>query len=206
MAIDTRQEQLRLTWEQGDELILNLAPLQGHWTEEQYLLLADQTNRLLEYTDGCIEVLPMPTDHHQAVLAWLFLALKVYIERIGGKVRFAPLRMLVRAGTYREPDILLVRDAQDPRRQHRFWLGADLVVEVVSEDDPERDTRVKRADYAHAGIPEYWIVNPFEQTITVLVLDGETYVEYGVFGRGGQAESKLLVGFSVHVDEVLDAE
>lgn len=63
-------------------------------------------------------------------------------------------------------------DARDPRRQNRFWLGADLVVEVVSEDDPERDTKVKRADYASAGIPEYWIVNPLDNTITVLVLEG----------------------------------
>jgi Uma2 family endonuclease len=206
MALETRQGRLRLMWEKGDELVLSLDPLQGYWTEEQYLLLTDQTNRLLEYTDGYIEVLPMPTDHHQAMLEWLFLALKAYIEQIGGKVRFAPLRVLVRVGAYREPDILLVRDAQDPRRQNRFWLGADLVVEVVSEDDPERDTRVKRADYAYAGIPEYWIVNPFDQTITVLVLDGETYAEHGVFGRGVQAESKLLAGFSVRVDAVLDAE
>lgn len=206
MVTDTRQEQLRLSWEKGDELVLSLNPLQGHWTEAQYLLLTDQTNRLLEYTDGYIEVLPMPTDHHQAMLEWLFLALRAFIERLGGKVRFAPLRVLVREGQYREPDILLVRDARDPRRQNRFWLGADLVVEVVSEDDPERDTKLKRADYASAGIPEYWIVNPLEQTITVLVLEGAAYTEHGVFGRGARAESKLLAGFSVDVDEVLDAE
>lgn len=206
MVTDTRQEQLRLSWEKGDEFVLSLSPLQGHWTEAQYLLLTDQTNRLLEYTDGYIEVLPMPTDHHQAMLEWLFLALRAFIERLGGKVRFAPLRVLVREGQYREPDILLVRDARDPRRQNRFWLGADLVVEVVSEDDPERDTKLKRADYASAGIPEYWIVNPLDQTITVLVLEGAAYTEHGVFGRGARAESKLLAGFSVDVDEVLDAE
>jgi hypothetical protein len=33
-----------------------------------------------------------------------------------------------------------VRDANDPRRQNQYWLGADLVVEIVSPDDPERDT------------------------------------------------------------------
>jgi MFS family permease len=123
-----------------------------------------------------------------------------------GKVRFAPLRVLVSEGKYREPDILLVRNARDPRRQNRYWLGADLVVEVVSEDDPERDTKVKRADYAVAGIPEYWIVNPLENTITVLVLEGETYTEHGIFHRGDRAVSKLLDGFSVSVAEVLDAE
>jgi Uma2 family endonuclease len=112
----------------------------------------------------------------------------------------------VRSGKYREPDLLILLDAQDPRNQNRYWLGADLVVEIVSPDDPERDTQVKVADYAEAGIPEYWIVNPLNDMITVLVLDGEAYAEYGVFHRGDRAISKLLDGFSMSVDEVLDAK
>lgn len=42
-------------------------------------------------------------------------------------------------------------------------------------------------------------------TMTVLVLNGDRYTEYGVFKRGDRAVSQLLNGFSVHVDEVLDA-
>jgi Uma2 family endonuclease len=206
MAIDVHPEQLRLSWERGGEFVLSLDPLQGHWTEAQYLLLTDQTNRLLEYSEGAIEVLPMPTEDHQAMLEWLFLALRAFVEQIGGKVRFAPLRVRISEGKYREPDILLVRDARDPRRQQRYWLGADLVVEVVSADDPERDTKIKRIDYALAGIPEYWIVNPLDASITVLTLAGDAYTEYGVFHRGEQVRSQLLPGFSIGVDAVLDAE
>ena len=206
MAIDTRQAILRMSWEEEDDFVVSLDPLQGHWTEEQYLLLTDQTNRLLEYADGVIEGLPMPTQEHQDISQFLFLALLGFLQRIGGKVYYAPLRVRIRARKFREPDLLLVRDANDPRRQNRFWLGADLVVEVVSEDDPERDTRVKRADYALAGIPEYWIVNPLDETITVLVLAGEEYAEHGVFQRGDRAVSKLLEGFGVSVDEVLEAK
>jgi Uma2 family endonuclease len=206
MAIDARQANLRLIWEEDDDLVVSLNPLQGHWTAEQYLLLTDQTNRLLEYTDGYIELLPMPTQEHQDISQFLFLALLAFLQRIGGKVYYAPLRVRVRARKFREPDLLLVRDANDPRRQNRYWLGADLVVEVVSVDNPERDTKVKRKDYAQAGIPEYWIVNPLTATITVLVLAGTTYVEHGVFRRGEQAVSKLLDGFSVSVDEVFDAK
>jgi hypothetical protein len=40
-------------------------PEQGAWTEEQYLRLTDHTNQLVEFTDGVLEVLPMPTDRHQ---------------------------------------------------------------------------------------------------------------------------------------------
>lgn len=134
-----------------DTLQIDLALLQGLWTEEQYLKLTDQTNHLIEFSTGTIEVLPMPTEYHQAILEWLFFALHHFIEPIGGKVRFAPLRLQVRPNIFREPDILLLRDARDPRRQNSYWLGADLVVEIVSPDDPERDTRVKHTDYAEAA-------------------------------------------------------
>ncbi len=184
---------------------IDLAALQGSWSVEQYLRLTDQTNRLIEYSDGRVEVLPMPTENHQAVLEWLFLALRAFIVPLGGKVRFAPLRLMVGDGKFREPDILLLQDAGDPRRQNRNWLGADFVVEVVSEDNPERDIITKRTDYAQAGIPEYWIVNPLNETLTVLELRGETYVERGIFSRGQHAASKLLEGFGVSVDEVFDA-
>ncbi len=203
MAIGGREPALHIKWEE-DELVLSLAPLQGCWTAEQYLLLTDQTNRLIEFTDGYIEVLPMPTEQHQAVLEFLFLALRAFVEQIGGKVRFAPLRLQIRAGTFREPDILLVRDADDPRRQNRYWHGADLVVEIVSPDNPERDTTEKRADYAGAGIPEYWIVDPTRELIEVLRLEETGYVEHGVFRRGDIATSVLLRGFAVQVDAVLD--
>jgi Uma2 family endonuclease len=206
MAIDARQAKLRLSWEEDDDLVVSLNPLQGHWTEEQYLLVSDQTNRLLEYDEGYIEVLPVPTEEHQDISQILFLALLAFLQRIGGKVYYAPLRVRVRARKFREPDLLLVRDANDARRQKRYWLGADMVVEIVSADDPERDTKVKRKEYAQAGIPEYWIVNPLTATITVLVLEGEMYTEYGVFGRGDLAVSKLLDGFSMSVDDVLDAK
>jgi Uma2 family endonuclease len=44
----------------------------------------------------------------------------------------------------------LVLDQNDPRRQDAYWLGAGLVIEIVSPDDPERDTKVKRREYAQA--------------------------------------------------------
>jgi Uma2 family endonuclease len=46
------------------------------------------------------------------------------------------------------------------RRTFDYWEGADLVVEIVNRDDPARDLETKRAEYAEAGIPEYWIVDP----------------------------------------------
>jgi Uma2 family endonuclease len=204
MAVDIHSSELRIVGPDNDT-VLDLQPIQGLWTEEQYLTMTDHSRRLLEFDNGYIEVLPMPTDQHQAISQFVFLALLTFIQPIGGKVQYAPLRLQIRSGKHREPDILLVRDANDPRRQNRYWLGADLVVEIVSPDDPERDTRVKRADYAQASIPEYWIVLPEDETIIVLWLEGASYTEHGIFHRGETATSVLLNGFAVPVDAVLDA-
>lgn len=188
-----------------DKVVFDLAPLQGLWTQEQYLALTDYSRCLLEFTDGVLDAPPMPTDRHQTISGRVCHALFTFIEPRGGTVIYAPLRLQIRPGAFREPDLLLLRDTHDPRRQNRFWLGADCVVEIISPDDPERDTQVKRLEYAQARIPEYWLVDPRNETITVLTLVGQTYSEHGVFGRGQPATSVLLPGFAVQVTEVFEA-
>ena len=179
-------------------LLSDLLPRQGCWSEESYLWLTDRGNRLVEFTDGFIEELPLPTDAHQTVIAFLYRLFHAWIEPCGGVTLFSPLRLRIREGKFREPDVLLLRDRSDSRRQNRYWLGADLVVEVVSEDDPDRDLVEKRADYAEAGIPEYWIADPRDETITVLALRGTAYAEHGKYARGETAASALLEGFTAN--------
>jgi len=195
---------LRSTQEWKDTLE-EILPPQGGWSEEEYLVLTDHRSRLVEYTDGFLEILPMPTDKHQSVLQFLFLAFHEFVAPRGGKVHFSPLRLRIRPGKFREPDLLLLLSATDSRRQNRFWLGADLALEVVSEEKPERDLVEKRGDYAEGRVPEYWIVNPQTETITVLRLRGDAYEEAGVFRRGESAASMLLPSFSVAVAAVFDA-
>jgi Uma2 family endonuclease len=188
------------------DLLVGLLPAQGNWSEEEYLVLTDHRRRLVEFTDGFLEALPMPTDKHQSVLQFLFLAFFQVMQPRGGKVHFAPLRLRIRAGKFREPDLLALLSATDSRRQDRFWLGADIALEVVSEEKPERDLVDKRGDYAEGGVPEYWIVNPQSETITVLRLRGNSYEEAGVYRRGESAASVVLAGFSISVAAVFDAD
>jgi Uma2 family endonuclease len=188
------------------DTLAELLPPQGAWSENEYLVLTEHANRLVEFTDGFLEVLPMPTDKHQSVLAFLFLAFHGFTEPRGGKVHFAPLRLQIRPGKYREPDLLLLASAADPRRENRYWLGADLALEVVSEEKPERDLVEKRGDYAEGRVPEYWIVNPLTEIITVLRLATDAYELVGDFRRGESARSVLLSGFAVDVARVFDAD
>lgn len=193
-----------------DEVLLELLPAQGYWSEEEYLWLTDRSNRLIEFTAGYIEVVPPPTSMHQGLLLPLIGTFFAHLHLRGGEVLFAPFLLRLSQGKWRTPDLLALLDKDDERSQERYWTGADLVLEVVSPDKPERDLVEKRREYAEAGIPEYWIVNPLDETIAVLTLGDERtaggYAEYGIFGRGQWATSPLLTGFGVAVDAVFDAE
>jgi Uma2 family endonuclease len=108
-------------------------------------------------------------------------------------------------GQFREPDIVFLRPERG--EWHGQPEGADLVVEVVSEgeENRRRDIEVKRREYARAGIKEYWIVDPENRRVTVLVLDEAAYREHGVFGPGEAATSVLLAGLVVSVAELFAA-
>ena len=52
-----------------------LYPEQGEWSEEDYLELTDHAKRRIEFTEGRLEFLPKPTEAHEAITQFLFLAL-----------------------------------------------------------------------------------------------------------------------------------
>jgi len=189
--------------------LVTMFPSQGTWTEEEYLILTDSTNRLIEYTDGFIEFLPMPTESHQNILLFLMDLLRGIVTPEKGKVMFCGLRVKTAAKKFREPDLVFLGTEHFDKRDNRYWSGADLAVEIVSPDDRSiaRDYQEKVSLYAAAGIAEYWIVDPQESKITVLTLpEGKSeYVEHGVFRPGETATSKLLEGFVVDVKACFDA-
>ena len=148
----------------------------------------------------------MPTDDHKTIVAFLFTILAAVAQAMNGKALFAPLRLRLKSGKFREPDLVMLFKADDERRHNEYWDGADLVMEVVSPDDPDRDWIVKRQEYAQAGIVEYWIIDPRNERVTVLRLEQGAYVEHGHFERGAQAASSVLPDLRVNVDAVFDAQ
>jgi Uma2 family endonuclease len=187
------------TWE-----IARLFPAQGEWSEEEYFSL--ETNRLVEYSDGFLDFLPMPTIFHQLILQFLYEQLKAFVaSRHLGIVVLAGYKVRLRSRKYREPDILFIKAANRSRIKKQYCERADLVVEVVSEKNRPHDVDTKRLEYASASIPEYWIVDPQEGTITVLYLKARQrkYGLHGEFPRGSQAASKSLPGFVIDVSAAL---
>jgi Uma2 family endonuclease len=187
------------TWD-----VAKLFPDQGTWSPEEYLEL--NANRLVEFSHGILEVLPMPSQTHQLIVLYLYRLLLNFSEtRRLGMTLVAPLPVQLWPGKFREPDVVFMLAANAARRGEQYWEGADLVMEVVSSDDRRRDTETKRREYAQAGIPEYWIVDPQNEQLTVLTLDGDSYAVVGEFAPGETAVSRLLAGFAVEVTAVFAA-
>jgi Uma2 family endonuclease len=188
------------TWD-----VTRLFPTQGNWSESDYLAL--DTNQPVEFSHGFVEFLPMPKFLHQRILKFLFNAFEAFVTaRNLGEVHFMGVRVRLHAGKYREPDVVFMNAEHADRITDDYWEGADLVMEVVSAGDEarRRDLTQKREEYAHAGIPEYWIVDPELGQITVLTLEDQIYVVHGEFKRGDRATSKLLPGFAVDVTSALE--
>lgn len=71
-----------------------------------------------------------------------------------------------------QPDLCVVCDRA--KIDTRGCLGApDLVVEILSESNHAREMDIKYSLYEEAGVLEYWIISPQDQTALVYVLNDE---------------------------------
>ena len=180
-------------------------PRQGDWSEADFLGF-ETANFPVELVDGCLEFLPMPKRTHQRLLRYLMRLLQSAVKPSSlGEVLFAPCPIRLAPGHLREPDLFVARPSdsdEPPAAADVLW-----VLEIVSPGPLNRDRDLidKRRDYAQARIPEYWIVDPAEETVTVLSLDAESYRVHGEFKRGSVATSPLFPELQINVTELFDA-
>ena len=180
-------------------------PRQGDWNEADFLEF-ETANFPAELVDGCLELLPMPTRTHQRLLRYLMGLLQSAVKPSSlGEVLFAPCPIRLAPGHLREPDLFVAKLSESdepPAAADVLW-----VLEIVSPGQLNRDRDLidKRRDYAQARIPEYWIVDPIEETVTVLSLDGQSYRAHGEFKPGTVATSPLLPKFQINVTELFES-
>ena len=142
----------------------------------------------------------MPTLQHQRLLKMLLHAVEA-ASPAQSLVLFSPLPTKLFPGTIREPDLLYISPEHLPASDVDYPTKIDLVMEIVSDGNEarKRDYEDKRLDYAKAGIAEYWIVDPKNQTVTVLVIAGDHYNNHGLFVAGQTATGLLLANLAIDV-------
>ncbi len=159
---------------------------------EDYLSYEEDTDLRYELVDGELQVMPPESDLNQRIASFLFayflqLGIPFYRLRIGVEVVVSGTRATVRL-----PDLVIFSEelANEMASTTRATIMLDmpppqLVVEVVSpgKANAERDYRYKRSQYQARGIPEYWIVDPTLQQVTVLSLVKGLYEERGFEGE-----------------------
>lgn len=186
------------------EWIAELFPPQGKWREADYFRLPE-TNRLIELVEGRLIMHPTPSFEHQEIVNELVALLREYGRATQvGKAISAPFDVRLWEDRIRQPDVLFIRAGHLDRVKGTYLDGPpDWVAEVISPSSREVDEVEKIRDYAEAGVPEYWLIDPQAKTIRIYALRGDAYTLVATYGIGQTARSVTLEGFTVPVDRLL---
>jgi len=149
------------------------------WTLPELHRLPEDGNKY-EVVRGELFVTPAPAVQHEEIAARLSAILTPYVQAEGLGYVYRPRAVLRYEGSEVEPDLLVRARHPRPTGRDRDWNTAPtpiLVVEILSPYTRNRDRVQKKELYIDAGVGEYWIVDPEERAITVVVGPGaETLV------------------------------
>ena len=171
-------------------------------TLAEYLAL--EIEGLWELADGELYEMPPPNLDHQELIGFLYWMMRAYLHETTPKlgrvwhgvgVALSDTMMLI-------PDLVFIRSEHQGIMRTNYLDGIpDLVVEVLSTDR-RRDLALKRGWYAAAGIPEYWILDPVNDTLTILELSGGEYTERAVLGSNDVLTTPMLPGFDLPLERL----
>lgn len=153
----------------------------GEYTLEDYYALPDE--RRVELIDGVFYDMASPTHIHQLISGEIYQKFAEYIDKNKSTCisMYAPLDVQLDCDdrTMIQPDIMVICDRS--KFQRGLVFGApDLVVEILSKSTKRKDSLLKTAKYANAGVREYWIVDPKQKKVVVYDFEHEDYpVIYG---------------------------
>ena len=178
------------------------------YTFEEYLTYYDGTDTKYELFNG--ELIPMPpaSGIHALIMVFLFKQFDAEIQRLGLNWLVIPNSIGVRTGERKSriPDLVILSEIQ--RESIRTMSSAVLqsppllAVEIVSEGNPQDDYRYKRSEYAVREIPEYWIVDPIQSKVSVLLLV-EGFYELTEFTENQVIVSPTFPELALTVEQIL---
>ena len=159
-----------------------------------------------ELLDGELVIVPSLKEIHQRIQLAFGLALALYVQTHAlGRLYFAPFDVLFTDSDVVQPDLIFRLQRAGAcyhRRQHpgraRFARGSAFP--IYGRD---RDKDFKRGLYERHGVAEYWMVDPYAKTVTVLRLGEDGYETAAAYNEGQTLESTTLVGFTLALGDVL---
>lgn len=175
-------------------------------TFEEYLTYQDGTDNNYELVSGTLKLINPPTVRH-------FLIAKLLEQEFDRQINHNNLNWLcfrdagIRTGWQKSrlPDLFIVDKNMAMELLDSsaiFETIPFLIIEIVSPESIKRDYRYKRSEYAALEVPEYWIVDPQENKITILVLNEGLY-EATVFRQDEKIISPTFTELNLSVHTVL---
>ena len=178
----------------------------GHWTYAKARAQLPETNLPTEIWDGHLVMAPAPIPSHQIISSRIEDALRRWVSRRRlGLVLYAPVDVVLTPKLVYQPDVFFISKQRLHLITDRIQGAPDLVVEIVSSGRRKHDYKDKKDNYEAHGVKEYWIIDPDKEHIEVWWLNEEKFFE--LLGRCSgkeQAASKILPGFKVGVDRILE--
>ena len=157
-----------------------------------------------ELLDGELILVASPNRDHQDVVMELGFQMRTFVkENDLGRVYIAPFDVLFTDTNVVQPDIMFISREREHILTHANVQGApDLIVEILSPSSSTRDWRAKRELYAVHGVREYWIVDPANRIVSVMLLqDGVLEIEQ-TLTEDDTATSTVLDGLNVSLDSI----
>ncbi len=169
-----------------------------------------EENERIEIINGEAVMMAPPSSVHQEIVAELTRQLGNFLEGKPCKVYPAPfgVRLFEKDGeapedvdTMVEPDISVVCD-RSKIDKHGCKGAPDLIIEILSPSTRRHDRLVKLNLYQRAGVREYWIVNPEDETVQVLLLEGNHFLHHEEYGKDDIAKVNVLNGCFIELSKV----
>lgn len=180
-------------------------------TFEEYLSYDDGMDRLCELFNGELIEVPPESGINVQIANRLFFVFALLLST--DRVRGHGLELEVRGEPRnRYPDLTIIREEHVQllarRNTIRLSIAPPLLVgEVVSPGELQRDRDyvAKRQQYEDLGVPEYWIIDPEAQTVTVLELQEADYVEVRMFQGSDRILTPTFPELNLTIDQVFAA-
>ncbi|WP_127579051.1 Uma2 family endonuclease [Paenibacillus koleovorans] len=174
---------------------------------QQYFILREQSDDILEYIDGVVLMTPSPSTQHQRISGRLSAKLFHYLEGKDCEVFSAPYDIHLKkedmdVSKVLIPDISVICDKRGIE-ENRFVGVPKLIIEILSPSNQAHDLVTKLNIYMEYGVQEYWIVNPMLKAIQVYVLNADgLYEQTDALSTSGDVASKTLPNFRVKLEEI----
>ena len=138
---------------------------------------------------------PAPTlDHSNIIFKLSFIIGGYLMEHKSGYVYTDNVDVHFSDGSLYKPDLCVVLKANEKILAGRkaIFGAPDMVVEVLSHSTRKKDTTIKKDTYEAQGVREYWIVNPWDKSVTVFLLRDEKYELDDVYKLFSEEEMETL--------------